>query len=62
MGISTGKLKIFTINDLKYCAKTEGNPMRIETGMPKSTFSSANRPSDIAVALNINAESNLSII
>jgi len=59
-GISTGKLKIYTIDGSKYCAKNECNTMIIVPRWHKHPSSDANRPSDIAVTVNINAQFNLS--
>jgi len=61
-GIFTGKLKIYTINGSKYCAKSECNMMIITPRRHKHPSGSANRPSDVAVTVNINAEFNLSSI
>jgi hypothetical protein len=61
-GISTGKLKIYTIDGSKYCAKNECNTMIIAPRRHKHPSSGANRPSDVAVTVNINAEFNLSLI
>jgi hypothetical protein len=60
--ISTAKLKIYTIDGSKYCAKKECNTMIIVPRRHKHPSSGANRPSDIAVTVNINAEFNLSLI
>ena len=62
MGISSGKLKIYTINALKYCAKNECNTMTIGSRKHKHPSSGANGPLDVAVTVNINAEFNLSLI
>jgi hypothetical protein len=59
-GISIGKLKIYTIDGSKYCAKNKCNTMRIAPRRHKDPSSGANRPSDVAVTVNINAEYNLS--
>jgi hypothetical protein len=61
-GISTGKLKIYTIDGSKHCAKNECKTMIITPRRFKQPSSGANRPSDVAVTLNINAEFNLSLI
>jgi hypothetical protein len=61
-GIATGKLKIYTINDSKYCAKNECNRMIIAQRWRKHFSSGANRPSDIVVTVNINAQFNVSLI
>ena len=60
--ISTGKLKIYTINGPKYCAKNECNTMITAPRRHKHHSSGANRPSDVAVTVNIDAEFNLSLI
>ena len=57
--ISTGKLKIYTIDGWKYCAKHECNTMITVPRKQKHPASGANRPSDVAVTVNINAEFNL---
>jgi hypothetical protein len=62
MGISTGKLNIYTIDSLKYCTKNKCNMMIITPRRHKHPSSGANGPSDVAVTVNINAEINLSII
>jgi len=62
MGISTGKLKIYTINGSKYCTKNECCTMIITPRSHKNPSSGANGPSDVAVTVNINAEVNLSSI
>ena len=51
---------IYSIDGSKYCAKNECNTMIITPRRHKHPSSSANRPSDIAVTVNINAEFNLS--
>jgi len=61
-GDSTGKLKIYTIDGSKYCAKNECNTMIIAPRRHTHPSSGANRPSDVAVTVNINAEFNLSLI
>jgi hypothetical protein len=60
--ISTGKLKIYTIDDSKYCANNECNTMIIAQRWHKHPSSGANRPSDAAVTVNINAQFDLSLI
>jgi hypothetical protein len=55
-------LKIYTIDGSKYCANNECNTMIIMPRRYKDPSSGANRPSDIAVTVNINAEFNLSLI
>jgi hypothetical protein len=60
--ISTGKLKIYTIDGSKYCAKNEFNTMIIPPRRHKHPSSGANRASDVAATVNINAEFNLSLI
>jgi len=62
MGISPGKLKIYTIDGSKYCAKNECNTMIIAPRRHKHSLSGAKRPSDVAVTVNINAQFNLSLI
>jgi hypothetical protein len=57
--ISTGKLKIYTIDGLTYSAKTGCNTVRIVPRWHRHASSGAVRPSDIAVTANFNAESNL---
>jgi hypothetical protein len=57
-----GKLKIYTIDGSKYCAKNKYTKMIIVPRRPKDPSSGANRPSDLAVTVNINAEFNLSLI
>jgi len=61
-GILTRKLKIFTMHRLKYCGKHVCNTIKIATRSLKQFSSSSNRPSDIAVTVNINAVVNLSLI
>jgi len=58
-GISTGKLKRYTINGSMYCAKNNCNTMKIAPRRHQHPSSSANRPLDVAVTMNINAEFNL---
>jgi len=58
--ISTRKLKIFTIDSSKYCAKNKCNTMIVLPSRYKHPPSGANRPSDVAVTVNIDAEFNLS--
>jgi len=59
MGISTGKQKVYTIDSSKCCAKNECNTMMTVPRRHKHPSSSANRPSDVAETVNINAEFNL---
>jgi len=61
-GISAGKLKIYTIDGSKYCAKNECNTMITTPRRHKHPSCSANRPSDVAVTVNINAEFDLSLL
>jgi hypothetical protein len=61
-GISIGKLKIYTINGSKYCAKDECKTMRIAPRRHEDPSSGATRPSDVAVTVNINTEFHLSLI
>jgi hypothetical protein len=58
-GISTGKLKIYTIDGSIYCAKNECNTMIIAPRRQQHPSSGANRPSEVAVTVNFNAEFNL---
>ena len=60
--ISTGTVKIYTIDGLKYCPKNECNTMIIVRRIYRYPSRSANRPSDVAVTVNINAEFNLNLI
>jgi len=62
MEISAGKLKIDTIDSLKHFAKNECNTMITTPRGNKHPSSGANRPSDVAVTVDINAELNLSVI
>jgi hypothetical protein len=62
MRISIENLKIYTIDGSKYCAKIECNTMIIALRRHKDRSSGANRPSDVAVTVYINAEFNLSLI
>jgi len=57
--MSTGNLKICTIDGSKYCAKNKCNTIITLPRRHKHPSSSANRPSDVAVTVNINAEFNL---
>jgi hypothetical protein len=59
MWISTGKWKIYKINDSMYCAKNECTIMIFAASRHQHPSSGANRPSDIAVIVNFNAEFNL---
>jgi len=61
-GISTGNLKLYTIDCSKYCANNKCNTIRIVPRSHKHPSSGANRPSDVAVTVNIDAEFNLSLI
>jgi hypothetical protein len=61
-GFPIGKLKIYTIEGSKFCARNECNTMRIAPTRHKDPSSGADRPSDIVVTVNINAECNLSLI
>jgi len=56
------KLKIYAIDGSKYCAKNVCNTMITMPRRHKHPSSGANRPSDVAVTVNINAEFNLSSI
>ena len=60
--ISTGKLKMNTIYGSKYCARNECNTIIIAPRTDKHPSSGADRPSDVAVTVIINAELNLSLI
>jgi len=60
--MSTGKLKIYAIDGSKYCAKNECNTVIIARRWHKHPSSGANRPSDVAVTVNINAQFDLSLI
>jgi len=53
------KLKIYTIDGSMYCAKNECNTMIIAPRRHQHRSSRANRPSDVAVTVNFNAEFNL---
>jgi hypothetical protein len=57
-----GKLKMYTIDGSKYRAENKCHTMRIVPRKHKDPSSSAKRPSDVAVTVNINAEFNLSLI
>jgi hypothetical protein len=59
MGISTGKLKMYTINGLKYSAKNECKSMITGSRRKKHNSSSGNRPSDIVVTVYNSAVLNL---
>ena len=52
-------MKVYTINGSKYCAKNMCNTMIIAPRRHQDPSSSANRPSDVAVTVNFNAEFNL---
>jgi hypothetical protein len=60
--MSIGKLKIYTIDGWKCCAKNDCNAMIIVPRRHKDPSSGANRPSDVAVTVNINPDFNLSLI
>jgi len=51
--------KIYTINRSKYSAKNECNTVITTPRRHKHSWSGANRPSDVAVTVNINTEFNL---
>jgi len=55
-GITIGKPKIFKIVGSKDCSKNECNTIRIARRRYKDPSSGANRPSDIAVTVNVNPE------
>jgi hypothetical protein len=61
-GTSTWNVKIYPIDGSKDCAKNECNTMIIPASRHKDPSSGANRPSDVAVTVNMNAEYNLSVI
>jgi len=61
-GISNRKLKIYTIDGSKYCAKNECNTMILAPRWHKHHWSGANGPSEVAVTVNIYAQLNLSSI
>ena len=61
-GISTRKLKIYTIDGSMHSAKHECNTVITAPRRHKHPSSIANRPSDGAVTLNINAEFNLTAV
>jgi hypothetical protein len=52
---------IYTIDGSKYCAKNECNTMIIAPRKRKHPSSADNRPLDVAVKVNSNAEFNLSL-
>jgi hypothetical protein len=52
-------LQIYTIDGSMYCAKNKCNTMIIVPRRHQHTSSGANRPSDVAVTVNFNAEFNL---
>jgi len=56
------KLKIYPIDGLKYCANNECNTRIMAPRRLKHPSSGENRPSDVAVTVNSNAEFNLSLI
>jgi len=60
--ISTGNLKIYKIDGSKHSAKIKCNTMISVPRRHKHTSSGANRPSHVAVTVNINALDNLSSI
>jgi hypothetical protein len=62
MKISIRKLKIYTIDGSKSCAKNECNTLIIAPRKHNDPSNGANIPSDVAVTVNINAEFNLSLI
>jgi hypothetical protein len=53
---------IYTMDGSKYCAKNECNTMRIAPRTHKDPSSGANRPADVAVLVNMNAEFDQSLI
>jgi hypothetical protein len=60
--MSTRKLKLHTIDGSKYCNKNESNMLIMAPRRHKYPPSGGNRPSDIAVTVNINAEFSPSLI
>jgi len=62
MEIPTGKLRIYTGDRSKHCPRQECNTMIILWRRHEHPSSSANRPSDVGITLNINAEYNQSSI
>jgi len=60
--ISSGKLKIYKIDRSKYCAMNQCNSIIHAPRRQNHPSSGANRPSDVAVIVNINAQFNLSLI
>jgi hypothetical protein len=60
-GISTAKVKIYTIDGSKYCAKNKCTMMITVPRWEKHLLCGTNRPSDISVTVNISAEFNLSL-
>ena len=56
------KLKIYTIDGSKYYVQNKCNSMRLAPKRHTDPSSGANRPSDIAVTVNINAEFHLSVV
>jgi len=62
MGNSTGKLKIYTINGSKYCAKKEWKTMIIAPRRHQHPSSGSYRPLDIAATANFYAEFNLIVV
>jgi hypothetical protein len=55
-GISTGKSKIYTLDDSKHCSKNESNTIITAPRRHNHRSGGANKPSDIGVIVNINAE------
>jgi len=53
---------IYIIDGSKYCAKTKCNTIIIAPRRDKHPSSSAKRPSEVAVTVNIKAKFNLSLI
>jgi hypothetical protein len=60
MSVSSAKLETHRIDGLKICSKNECNIMIIAGRSPQHPSSGANRPSDVAVTVNINAQFNQS--
>ena len=61
-GIISRKPKIYWIDSWKYCAMNQSKTIITTPRRQTHPSSGANRPSDVAVTVNINAEYNLSLI
>jgi hypothetical protein len=57
--MSTEKLKMYTIDGSNYCAKNECNTLIIAPRWHQHPSTGTNRPSDVTVTWNFNAEYNL---